>query len=202
MSELRHHGVKGMKWGVRKAEKYRARELKKVDKRYDTTKLDKRIEKGVAKYNKKPSVRRDRSLRGMAYESYRREGMKLLESDRLRKMSANELRAEHKQVGKIRTKNVLSAIGGRAMAELIGVGVYRTTDVGEFKTNSRVSMDDRVKVDVEARRGANAAVDKLTGRKVKTEPVHTANASNRDRKLTPEEQQFWVALHEQQTKRR
>lgn len=158
MNELYHHGVKGMKWGVRRyqnkdgsltpagkkrAADYRDKELNKLDKRWSTDKLDKRISKNIDRYNEEPSGRLILKITSDKFKSYQRSGMKKAESAALRNMRLKDIENERRAVGAKKVYNALAVGGGYLIATNTGHGIFATTNIRNFKTNRRVDQKKR-----------------------------------------------------------
>lgn len=183
--ELCHWGVKGMKWGVRRyqnkdgsltpagkkrAESYRQKELTRLDKTYDTTRLDKRIHKTAQKISNKmadasPDDKRYNKLVDKAkrdsFAYYYKQGMKAVETSKLNNMTLKQIDTERKNVGAVKAANVLSVVGGSTVAALGGFGYIRITDTTSYKTNSRVTVNDRTRVASDARAESSGDVESI-----------------------------------------
>ena len=208
-STLTHHGVKGQKWGVRRfqnkdgsltsagkkrAEEYREKELSRLDKKYDSSRLDKRIKKHIDQYNENPTDKKKNRLLSETAASLTLAGFHAAERAKLKNMTLEELNAERVEVGRIKTNNALRHVGGVTLATtlsgLVGVGVvhYKTENVSAAKTNMRVSEEEQKTVIDLAKSAAKQAVD-ITSSRAKTSVQTT--------RLSPEEEQeAWKALGE------
>lgn len=175
--ELYHYGVKGMKWGVKKyrnkdgsltpagkkrARKYRDSELEAIDKKYATDKLDSRISKNIDRYNQNPSKALKNKIAKDATEYYLRVGMKQAESSSLRNMSLKNIDNEIREVGFRKVANVLSVVGGSAVAAVGGVGIIATTNASAYKTNRRVTIEDQNKIVKSAKYQSDMIVNNLS----------------------------------------
>jgi len=183
--ELYHWGVKGMKWGVRRyqnkdgsltdagkkrAESYRQKELSRLDKTYDTSRLDKRIHKTAQKISDRmpdstPDDKRYNKLVDKAkrdsFTYYYKQGMKAVETSRLNNMTLKQIDTERKNIGAVKAANVLSIVGGSTMAAIGGFGYIRTVDTTSYKTNSRVTDNDRARVVSDARVESSGDVESM-----------------------------------------
>ena len=154
-NELYHHGVKGMKWGVRRENRYRQSELRAIDRKYNVKRYDKKVAKMQNKYNKAlkkaDSDNRIKKAQSKLTEAKINrafnEGMRAVESSKIKNMSVFELMEENRKVQNekknIQTRNytnylVANQIGGVQVAD-----VYNDS---EFKTNLRVSGKERDQV--------------------------------------------------------
>ena len=146
---LAHHGVLGMKWGQRKAENYRTKQLSQLDSTY-TKRLAKRAKKQT-KLDKKLSKKPDNAKlqkKSAANKQAQRyiDAMYKAEKSSLKKMSGSDLQAESKAVRKEHLKD--AAVSGLVTAgsfALAGAGlspvrmVYaQSTDTNDLKTRRRI----------------------------------------------------------------
>lgn len=162
---LTHHGVKGMKWGHRKARttsgvsrsdqkvaRYQSKELKRLDKTYNANRANKRIAKAESRLEKVNTAKNvdqrkvDRAKSRLTAEktqAYYQAGMKAAESKKIKNMKISDVKYEKKQVGKQRALAGLSMVGAVAVANMGGVGFYTTSDAKSTKTMLRTSADFR-----------------------------------------------------------
>lgn len=154
---LAHYGVVGMKWGVRKAEAYRTKELARLDKihEHQMNKRAKKQNRLDKKLSKKPTNSKlaNKSAKNKQAQKYI-DAMYKAERKSLKKMNPDELRAEKKAVTKEHLKD--AAISGAVTAGSFGLAatgvtpgflVYgRKTDTRGLKTNRRVSQEEVNKI--------------------------------------------------------
>lgn len=149
VDELMHYGRKGMKWGQHifgdkakalRGERYREREIKKVQKRHG---------REEAMYSRKEKKAKTPALRG-AVNRNRAKARDRAEREisALRRMSLAELQEERKAVGKLRTEVALHNIKMITIGNLVpwymwpsqyDVGPYRLSKASSFKTKRRLS---------------------------------------------------------------
>lgn len=157
--ELYHYGIKGMKWGHRKARsntssryetKYKTKELKRLDTKWkgnekQVAKAETQLKELQSK-NGAPRQKIDRAKQKLAVakaEDYYAKGMKAAEASSIKRMKVADIKYEKKQVGRNRAISALSIVGAAAVSSRGGVGVYVTSNASTYKTNTRVSADKR-----------------------------------------------------------
>lgn len=170
-SELYHHGVKGMKWGVRryqnkngsltnagkkKLETYRNKELERNEKKWNNAselkrrvKVSNKIEKAKASGNQKRVEKFEKQRKELDMTMKYNTAMKAVERSKIKNMSFSQMQNERHQVkvksGKAAMESVLVTTLASAVLLPTTGRVYIHTTVANpdaIKTNMRVSSKE------------------------------------------------------------
>ena len=153
--ELYHHGVKGMKWGVRKSEKERVRSytdreiatiqkrrVREVDRESRTImKREQQYDEALAKYGQ--SVKSQKAGTKYAQAIFNKEYNQRIaqsEVDKLKDYKLSDVKKERKAVGQAYATSALTTIGTYTLATAIGAPLYfiSVPDAKGVKTSLRV----------------------------------------------------------------
>lgn len=152
--ELYHHGIKGMRWGIRRyqnadgslteagqkrLDKYRSEELDKIIDKYKVEKLTKQRDKLERKALTKGGLLIDNKIAKARYRVLKASAMEYLESQKLYSMSYEEMMSERSAVRKARGKYFIQDSINSIQRDI-------------FKTNHRVSLEESIRNDYEARK--------------------------------------------------
>jgi hypothetical protein len=166
--ELYHHGIKGMRWGIRRyqnadgsltkagqkrLDKYKTEELDKIVDKYKVEKLTKQRDKLERKALTKGGLFIDNRLAKAQYRVYKASAMEFMESNKVYSMSYEDMMSERAALRKARGKTFISGLGRKAVGLVIGESagdIFVDSDV--FKTNRRVGLEESVRNDYEARK--------------------------------------------------
>lgn len=166
--ELYHHGVKGMRWGVRryqnadgsltekgkkKLEDWKLKESDRITKKYQVEKLTAHRDKLEKKYMTKGGLFIDSRLTKARYRLLKASGMEYLERSKLDSMTYNDMVEEQTALRKAKVNNFLSGLGKKAVGAVINESSPSLfVDSDMFKTNRRVGLEESVYNDYEARK--------------------------------------------------
>lgn len=157
--ELYHHGVKGMRWGVRRYQnkdgsltpagekrlaEYKSKELDRVTKKYQVEKLAAKQMKLEREFEKKNDTRSLSKLTRARYKVLKAETMEFLEKRKLDSMTYDDMKNERAEVRRTRAKNFIAELDSLILDEI--------TSVDTLKTNMRVSLEESIYSEYEARR--------------------------------------------------
>lgn len=166
--ELYHHGVKGMRWGIRRyqnsdgsltetgqkrLDKYRSEELDKIVDKYKVEKLTKQRDKLERKARTKGGLFIDNKIAKARYRVLKASAMEYLESQKLYAMSYEDMMSERSALRKAKGKTFIAGLGRKVVGAVIGESagdIFVDSDV--FKTNRRVGLEESIINDYEARK--------------------------------------------------
>ena len=168
--ELRHYGVKGMKWGVRRAEKYRQREIRKISKRRlrELNSEDRAIARAGRKYDAAlDKYGQDASKTRKAVQKYVKAKSKALtrdevakaEVEKLMKMSINDIKKERHQMTYARAINAVKDITLNSILAGHGAPVRTVSFINARKTKTNMRVDPRKQVEIANRAFNDAWLD-------------------------------------------
>lgn len=166
--ELYHHGVKGMRWGVRryqnadgslteagrkKLEKWKLKETDLITKKYQVDKLTANRDRLEKQYVEKGGLFIESRLTKARYRALKASGMEYLERTKLNSMTYQDMVNEQTALRKAKVNTFLSGLGKKVVGAVINESspsVFVNSDT--FKTNRRVSLEDSIYNDYEARK--------------------------------------------------
>ena len=169
--ELYHHGVKGMRWGVRryqnkdgslteigrkKLEEWKLKEADRITKKYNVNKHIARRDKLERKYMEKGGLFVESRLTKARYNALKAGGMEYLERTKLESMTYQDMVNEQTALRKAKVSTFLSGLGKKVAGAVINESspsLFVNSDM--FKTNRRVSLEDSIYNDYEARKYTN-----------------------------------------------
>jgi hypothetical protein len=168
--ELYHHGIKGMKWGIRRyqnkdgsltpagekrLQKYKDQELDLVTKKYKVEKLASRRDKLEDEFLDKYDTYTQSRLNKARYQHLKAQSMEYLEKQKILDMTYDDMRKERAEIRNARAEKFVHGLGRTVVGKLIGEssGGLRI-DKDAFKTNLRVGVDESIYVDYEARKNS------------------------------------------------
>ena len=169
--ELYHYGVKGQRWGVRryqnadgsltdrgrkKLERWKEKETDRITKKYQVDKLTANRDRLEKQYVTKGGLFIEQRLAKARYRALKASGMEYLERKKLNSMTFQDMVNEKSELRKAKVDTFLSGLGKKVVGAVINEdspSLFVNKDI--FKTNSRVSLEDSVYNDYEARKYTN-----------------------------------------------
>lgn len=165
---LYHHGVKGMKWGIRRyqnkdgsltpsgekrLQKYKSKEIDQVTKKYKVDKLAARRDKLENEYLDKYDNYTYSRLTKARYQHLKAQSMEFLEKQKIESMTYNDMRKERAEIRNAKAESFVKGFGRTVVGAIIGEssgGIGVDKDV--FKTNLRVGLEESIYTEYEARK--------------------------------------------------
>lgn len=158
-NELYHYGIRGMRWGVRRYQNkdgsltpagekrladYKSKEIDRATKKYQVEKLTAKQNKLEREFKEKNDTRSLSRLTRARYRVLKAESMEFLEKRAISSMTYEEMKNERAEVRKAKAKNFVSELESMILDEI--------TDIDVLKTNRRVSLEESIYSEYEARR--------------------------------------------------
>lgn len=166
--ELYHHGIRGMKWGVRRYQNadgtlteagkkrlddYKTKEIDRVVKKWNVDKLADKRDSAEYKFMQKGGQLNEAKLNRANYRVIKARAMEFMELENVKSMTYEDMVNEKMALQKEKGKRFISGLGRKAVGLLIGESSGSLfVDTDTFKTNYRVSLEDSMNNEYEARR--------------------------------------------------
>lgn len=163
-----HHGIKGMKWGVRRyqnadgtltkagqkrLEDYKTKEIDRIVKKWNADKLADKRDSAEYKFMKKGGSLNEAKLNRANYRLLKARGMEFMELEKVKSMTYEDMVTEKTTLQRAKGKQFISGLGRSVVGAVIRESSGGLTlDADTFKTNYRVSLEDSMNNEYEARR--------------------------------------------------
>lgn len=157
--ELYHHGIKGMRWGVRRYQNkdgsltpagqkrlddYKLKEKERVSEKYQVNKLNYKRNKLEKEFMEKNDNYTFMRLSRARYKLLKAQTMEFLETNKINSMTYDDMMSERADVRK--AKNFIEELEGAVL------GTFTSADT--YKTNRRVGLEESLYAEYEARKNA------------------------------------------------
>ena len=166
--ELYHHGIKGMKWGIRRYQNkdgsltpagekrlqdYKSKELDRVTKKYQVEKLSAKRDKMEEEFIKKNDTYTFSRLTKARYRHLKAQTMEFLEKRKINSMTYEDMMNERAEIRKAKGEKFVSGLGRTLVGTIIGESSGGISiDKDAFKTNLRVGLEESIYSEYEARK--------------------------------------------------
>lgn len=166
--ELYHHGIKGMRWGIRRyqnkdgsltpagekrLENYKEKELDRVTKKYQTDKLRKKLNKVERQYGDYLDDHAVGKVSKARYRVLKSSGMEYMEKRKIVSMTYQDMMKEQTDLRKAKVNRFIKGLGQKTVGLIIGESspsLFVNSDL--FKTNRRVGLEESIYNEYEARK--------------------------------------------------
>ena len=165
---LYHHGIKGMKWGIRRyqnadgsftpagkkrLDEYKTKELDRVSKKYQVEKLAAKRDKVEQEFLDKYDTYTYSRLTKARYRHLKAQTMEFLEKSKIESMTYDDMRKERAEIRNAKAEKFVTGLGRTVVGAIIGEssgGLRIDKDV--YKTNMRVGLEESIYAEYEARK--------------------------------------------------
>lgn len=169
--EIYHHGIKGMRWGIRRYQNkdgsltpagekrlqdYKSKELERVTKKYQVEKLAARRDKIEDEFIKKNDTYTYSRLTKARYQHLKAQTMEFFEKQKIESMTYEDMKNERAEIRSAKAEKFVTGLGRAVVGKIIGEtsgGLRIGKDA--FKTNLRVGLEESIYSDYEARKNAD-----------------------------------------------